>query len=250
MYALNYMAELQRGRDKEKDAIRREVWATLERYEVVTSPRPCYGKIPGFVGSSGIAAKVLKIESFRRAQTVYTTPDLSNRVIREESLKRGKKVVVSLPKLRGYAILDPEKIAPSKYVFASTLRGALALGERIKWPEGIDIDIVVMGSVAVNRDGSRLGRGDGIYDLEYAILRELHVINEKTPVVTAVHDLQVIDKKIPMYRHDVPVDYIVTPTQLITTSTTYPRPPGIIWELLPIDFIKSTPILRALFGIS
>jgi len=247
---MSSMAELGVERDREKDAIRKEIWALLERYEVVTSPRPCYGKIPGFVGSNNAAAKILKLEGFRRAETIYTTPDLSSRAIREESLKRGKKVIVSLPRLRGYVILDPSRIPSSKYGFASTLRGSLTLGERIRWPDNISVDLVVLGSVAVNRDGSRLGRGDGFYDLEYAILKELHVVDDKTPIVTAVHDLQITERKIPMYKHDVPVDYIITPTQLIVTSTTYPRPPGIIWDLLPIDFIKATPILRVLFGIS
>ncbi|MEZ0346672.1 MAG: 5-formyltetrahydrofolate cyclo-ligase [Infirmifilum sp.] len=235
---------------REKENIRREIWTTLEKYEVVTSPRPCYGKIPGFIGSHNIQLRLVKLDAFRQAETVYTTPDVSLRVLREESLKRGKRIVLSLPALRGYILLDPSKLSPNKYGFASTLRGALATGERIKWPEGISFDLVALGSVAVNTNGGRLGRGDGIHDLEYAILRELHAITEKTPVVTAVHDLQVVEKKIPMLQHDVPVDYILTPTRLIATSSPYLKPPGIIWEQLSIEFIKSTSILRVLFGIS
>lgn len=244
------MAGLQTSDQKEKENIRREIWAKLERYEVVTHPRPCYGKIPGFIGSRGIQAKLLKLESFRNAETIYTTPDIPLRLVREESLRKGKNVVVSIPGLRGYIILNPHLISPQKYGLASTLRGALSLGERIRMPEGLNIDLVFLGSVGTNIKGARLGRGDGIYDVEYAILRELHSIDEKTPVATIVHDLQVVEREIPMLKHDVPVDFILTPTRLLITATPYPRPPGIIWELLSIGFIKSNPILRMLFGIS
>lgn len=244
------MAELQPDVKKQKDSIRREVWATLEKYEVAAGPRPCYGKIPAFLGINNIALRLVKIEVFRQAKTVFATPEPSTRVIREESLRRGKNVILSIPGFRGYVLLDPHVIDAKTYAFASTLRGALKYGEKIGWTSGFKADVVVIGSVAANRDGARLGRGDGVNDLEYAILRELHAITEKTPVITPVHDLQVVDKKIPMLRHDVPADVVVTPTQIITPPPTYPKPPGIIWELLPIDMVKSTPILRMLFGIS
>ncbi|MGB9708932.1 MAG: 5-formyltetrahydrofolate cyclo-ligase [Infirmifilum sp.] len=244
------MAERRPNYQKEKENIRRETWLTLEKYEVVTTPRPCYGKIPGFIGSSGVQTKLVKLEHFRTSSVIYTTPDVPMRVVREESLRRGKQVILSLPGLKGYVLLDSDKIPPHRLGYASTLRGALAMGERIKWPENMKIDIVFIGSVAVNTNGARLGRGDGLYDLEYGILRELHVISERTPIVTIVHDLQVIEKKIPMLPHDVPADFIITPTRVLITSTPFPRPPGVIWESLSIEFIKSTPILRALFGIS
>jgi 5-formyltetrahydrofolate cyclo-ligase len=64
------------------------------------------------------------------------------------------------------------------------------------------IDLVVMGSVAVTREGRRLGKGHGYADLEYALLRELG--NPPVPVATTVHPLQVLDD-FPIEEHDLPV---------------------------------------------
>jgi 5-formyltetrahydrofolate cyclo-ligase len=62
----------------------------------------------------------------------------------------------------------------------------------------------------------------GFAELEYGILRWLGAIDDSTPVVTTVHDCQVVgDDELDMSRmleHDVPVDFIVTPTQVCCMS--------------------------------
>jgi len=46
--------------------------------------------------------------------------------------------------------------------------------------------------------------------------------------------------------HDIPVDYIITPEELIPTHTPFPRPAGICWDLLDEGRMKSIPILKIL----
>ena len=41
--------------------------------------------------------------------------------------------------------------------------------------------------------GYRLGKGGGYADLEYAMMRNLGFIDENTPVITTVHDCQIVD---------------------------------------------------------
>ncbi len=41
--------------------------------------------------------------------------------------------------------------------------------------------------------GYRLGRGQGFEDLEYAMMRSMGVIDETTPIITTVHDCQIVD---------------------------------------------------------
>ena len=41
--------------------------------------------------------------------------------------------------------------------------------------------------------GYRLGKGGGYADLEYAMMRSLGFIDESTPVITTVHDCQIVD---------------------------------------------------------
>ena len=63
------------------------------------------------------------------------------------------------------------------------------------------------------RTGARLGQGTGFDDLEWGILSELGIVDDKTVVATTVHDNQVLDM-LPPYifqNHDVPVDIICTP---------------------------------------
>jgi 5-formyltetrahydrofolate cyclo-ligase len=245
------MSSLNREAFEKKAALRRMIWSKMESMEVVTAPRPCYGKIPGFVGLHSATQRIIKTEAFRTATTIYTTPDVSTRLLREEALRHGKKLVISIPGLRGYILLDPAVFKASEIRYVSSMKGAVRRGEKIPFLENVKIDLVVLGSVAVNNDGARLGRGDGLYDLEYAILRETYSITAATPIVTLVHDTQIINEPIPMLIHDVPVDMIASPSGLIRVSSgKYKKPPGIFWEMLPIDFIKSTGILRKLFGIS
>ncbi|ABL77511.1 5-formyltetrahydrofolate cyclo-ligase [Thermofilum pendens] len=243
------MSRVEDSVQQRKAELRRSVWSKLERMEVAISPRPCYGKIPSFVGIHSATQRLIKTDVYRNARVVYSTPDTSTRLLREETLRRGKTLVVSIPGLKGYVIVRPDELEPGDVRLASSVKGAVTKGDRITLLEGLKIDLVVLGSVAVNTDGARLGRGDGMHDLEYALLREMYAVAESTPVATLVHDLQILEEPIPMLMHDVPIDYIASPYRLITVERKHRKPPGVIWEMLPIDFIKSTPILRRLFGI-
>lgn len=55
-------------------------------------------------------------------------------------------------------------------------------------------DIIVIGSVAVSKDGYRIGKGNGYVDLEFAILVHCGVITKDTIIVTTVHEAQVSSK--------------------------------------------------------
>jgi 5-formyltetrahydrofolate cyclo-ligase len=59
------------------------------------------------------------------------------------------------------------------------------------------VDLVVCGSVTVNRQGARIGKGGGFSDLEVAFLVEAGVIRRDTVLATTVHPLQVLDEPPP-----------------------------------------------------
>ncbi|KAK8934163.1 hypothetical protein KSP39_PZI014589 [Platanthera zijinensis] len=64
----------------------------------------------------------------------------------------------------------------------------------------------------------------------------------------AVHDKQLVDD-IPVEKlliHDVPVDIICTPTQVIYTNTAIPKPEGIYWEKLSPEKLGQIRVLREL----
>jgi len=47
-----------------------------------------------------------------------------------------------------------------------------------------------------------------------------------------------------MRGHDIPIDFLVTPDQVIAAPSLHPRPRGVIWEILQEDKIQSIPLLR------
>lgn len=111
----------------------------------------------------------------------------------------------------------------------------------------IKIDLVVVGSVAVDRLGRRIGKGEGFADLEYSMAASHHgAVSSDTLIVTTVHDVQVFDK-LPeklFEEHDIPVDIIVTPTEVFRVKDKLPRPDHIIWNILTKEKFDQIPILK------
>jgi len=60
-----------------------------------------------------------------------------------------------------------------------------------------------------------------------------------------VHALQIVDEEISMTEHDIPLSAIVTPTEVIEIKSSFPRPQGIYWKLLPEEKIAEIPALKA-----
>jgi 5-formyltetrahydrofolate cyclo-ligase len=65
-------------------------------------------------------------------------------------------------------------------------------------------------------------------------------------VLTTVHELQVLNERIPMTSHDVPLDLIITPRRVIRTRRRRPKPAGIVWPELSDEQRREIPALRAL----
>jgi 5-formyltetrahydrofolate cyclo-ligase len=108
-----------------------------------------------------------------------------------------------------------------------------------------------MGSVAAGEDGTRLGKGGGFADLEFALATAAGLIGPDTITVTTVHEIQVQPAgTIPLTGHDVPVDFIVTPERVIDCRSRRPPRPadGIVWDDLTDEKIAAIPLLSALRG--
>lgn len=230
----------------EKQEIRERVWRLLEERGVARFPRPVRGRIPNFVGAEEAARKILGLDEYRRARVVKVGPDSPQRAVREACLRDGKLLVMPTPRLReGFLILDPKMVPRNLYWRAATIRGAFILGRKVGLRRLPEIDLVVMGSVAVAPNGARLGKGEGYGEIEYAVLRELGKVGEVTPIATNVHDLQLLPH-LPQDPYDVPVDIIATPTKLIRVRGRPPRPRGIIWERLGEEKLREIPLLKEL----
>ncbi len=231
-----------------KHALRERVWTLLERWRVARFPLPLADRIPNFKGAEQAAARAAELPEWNAAHRLKCNPDAPQRALRLQALRDGKIVFMAVPRLRTercFLRLDPKRLG-GQLARAATIAGASELGEPVT-PDALGwIDLVVAGSVAVNARGARLGKGGGYSDLEFALARAVGALDEATPVLTTVHDLQVLEGEIPMTAHDVPVDLIVTPDRVIRCPRTFPKPAGLRWEELSPAQVKAMPVLAGL----
>ncbi|KNA18625.1 hypothetical protein SOVF_069000 [Spinacia oleracea] len=231
--------------------IRKRVWDLMEAQNIAQFPRPVHNRIPNFVGATLAANKLGELEVFRGASCVKVNPDSPQKQVRFLTLSEGKKLLTPQPRLRTgfFSILESEMLSPSTINEACTSVGVAKYGRPIGLDENIKVDLILVGSVAVDpKTGARLGKGEGFAELEYGMLRYMGAIDDSTPVVTTVHDQQLVDD-IPAEKlliHDVAVDIICTPTQVIFTNTDIPKPQGIYWEKLSPEKLGQIRILREL----
>ena len=186
-----------------KDEIREKVWSRLQAQKVARFPG-AEGRIPNFIGAEACAGILMQNSRWRHAKVIKVNPDSPQRAIRHKALQEGKIIYMAVPRLHSdkpFIELDPKKLQCSAYA-ASSIKGATKFGRPVNLDEIRKIDLIVCGSVAVNRKGARVGKGGGYSDLEFALLTEEKKIGAKIPVVTSVHPLQIVAEAIPMIEHD------------------------------------------------
>lgn len=215
-----------------KQNIREYIWRILETKNIAKFPKPIHNRIPNFIGAEKASEKIFKTSIWLKSSVVKINPDSPQRTIRYRALVDGKIVIMASPKLKqGFIILDPESIPFNKYSYASTIAGAFKYGKLVSLKQIPKVDLVVTGCVAVDLKGNRVGKGGGYGELEYAILKELRLVDNNTPVATTIHDLQIVDS-VPREEHDLTVDVIATPTKLFFIEPRPIKPCGIIWDKL------------------
>ena len=239
-----------------KEKIRKKVWNSLTRNNLAIYPRPCKGSIPAFRGILYATTRLTRLSAFKDSQYVFSSIDHPLALFRAEVLRRGKVLVTSSPGLRnGLLIVRPENVRGGLSRRPLSFRPLLRWGELIRSESdlaklgGVEIGFVAISSLAVTSDGARLGDGRGLGDFEFAVLRELKLLRRDSVVATLVHDEQFVEE-IPMELHDVPVDFIATPSRLIKVEQKYPKPLGLIRDKITIDFLDKMPFLRVFISFS
>ena len=220
----------------DKEEVRERVWALLEEKGAARFPG-ARGRIPNFAGAEAAAALLAEQMEWQAAETLKANPDSPQLPVRRRARKDGKQLYMAVPRLRDATPFVLVRGDP-------TIKRALDEGKPVAVEEMPPIDLVVCGTVAVNREGVRVGKGGGYSDLEFALLVESGRVGEHTSIATSVHPLQLVDEELPETEHDFRVDLIVTPGEVVRTPGGN-RPPGILWDHLPREKIDEIPILRA-----
>ena len=239
-----------KGRNSAKDILRFEVWSLLEERSV--SIGPVWSRIPNFIGAEKAAHKLAELEIWKTAKIVKSNPDSPHVPVRLRALEDGKLVYVPVPELvKDYPFieLDPNILQERNISFeqVAPIKGAMEHGRKVGFQDIKPFDLAVVGCVAARRNGGRTGKGGGFADLEMGIFREMGLVNADTPIVTTIHSLQIKeDELIIMDAHDTPLDWIITPDEVIETQTLIAQPEGVNWDTIQSDQYENIPFLLSL----
>ncbi|SET54535.1 5-formyltetrahydrofolate cyclo-ligase [Salinibacillus kushneri] len=226
-----------------KQAIRELKWKYLTDHKLGRFPFPLENRIPNFKGAEIAADQVTNMQAYRDAKVIKVNPDSPQLPIRAQILKDEKILLVPTPRLRaGFIMVKPNWVKHGEERKATSLSHIKSYGKEIALTDIPEINLFIVGAVALHKDGRRIGKGEGYADREYAIIRELG--NPDIPIISTVHSAQLTDTDIPKDSFDLSVDWIATETELIRTHSPYAKPSGINWDLVTEEELKIMPVLK------
>jgi 5-formyltetrahydrofolate cyclo-ligase len=222
-----------------KHALRERVWDLLERRGIASA----HGRIPDFPGANLAAERLAQLSLWRNARVIKANPDEAQFPVRLRALQEGKRVYMAFPAMRSelpFVLLDPAQLTQPLQT-AATGKGGVEAGTLVGVESVEPVDLVICGTVAVDKVGARVGKGSGYSDIEVALLAEANLVSDTTPLVTTVHEAQVVDEPVPATRHDFRVSTIVTPLHVHDVGQS--ALPTLVWEHLTQDKIFTIPVL-------
>ncbi len=235
-----------------KSEARQHVWQELRK---VAKPDSRYHfdfneYIPDFEGSNKATEQLITTPIYQDAQTIFITPDNCLEGLRTQTVKDGKTQIVSTYGIRrGLVKLKPEDVEPGLEHYAILLDLIEHVGNYLNLEQlkaQYQLDLIVTGASAVNHAGVRFGKGHGFFDLEWAIFYMLGVVDQNTPIVSFVHDCQLVNVDLELSPFDTLCDFIVTPSKIVEVSNPQKPTAGVIWEKLESGMMDDIPPLREL----
>jgi len=235
-----------------KASVRERVWSELRKVAVPDSRfHYDFGAfIADFEGGEQAAARLTDQKFYKNAQLIFITPDNCLDRLRHRALIDGKTVLMTTYSIkRGFWLLDPDRIPPDMYLYASTLDGMERVGQPVTLKDiakMAPVDYMVTGTGAINHEGVRFGKGHGFFDAEWGMLYQLGRISTDTPSAAVVHDCQVLDERLTPEVYDTVADVIFTPTRTIEVRNPHKPTCGILWDRLDPHMYDTIPPLQEL----
>lgn len=233
-------------------SVRQRIWARLRDVALPDSRfhLDFADVIPDFEGSLAATERVSAMPACRDCRFAFVTPDNSLVELRRRLIAAGVPMAVSTYGIyRGFRIIEPGMVPAGHELYAAWLDGLEHFGRPISLTEIARrgrFDLLVTGASAVSLEGIRFGKGHGFFDLEWGMFTEIGIVDDHTPMVALVHDVQVVEDRLYPSPTDILVDHIATPTRMIASNRTANRPRGIRWDLIEPHQLAETPPLQEL----
>jgi 5-formyltetrahydrofolate cyclo-ligase len=232
--------------------VRRSIWEELRK---VARPDSRFHLdfaefIPDFEGSDAAVQRLVALDAYRQARSPFITPDNCLEGLRARAIRDGKTVIMTTYGIRrGFVELQPEDVPAGLEDYAVLLDLIEQFGHAISLEElrrRYRIDLLVTGASAVTTSGLRFGKGHGFFDLEWAMLYQIGVVDVNTPIVAFVHDVQVVELDLEASPFDSICDFIVTPTRLLGIESPHKPVGGVMWEKLEPGMLEKISSLAEL----
>ncbi|CAE7208354.1 hypothetical protein CFE70_009119 [Pyrenophora teres f. teres 0-1] len=218
---------------------------------------------PDFRGSASVVDHLVELPCYKAAATILVTPDNSLERLRVQALKDGKRVLVATYRLRrGFVLLHPAQIEQSKYETAACLDGMEkpGIGRPVTLAqmrdECLKVDLCVTGGLVFNAQGVTIWEGHNLFEVQWAMLQDMKILQAKTPVVAVAHSCQVVDEvelgaeKITSDRQgEVQCDWVVTPDATVEVAAAKKPTSGIDFDTVDPEGLLNIPPLQELRGI-
>lgn len=238
-----------------RNDIRQKVWDALRKVALPDSRFHFDFSefIADFIGSDQATVRLTELDIYKNARVVFVTPDNCLEQLRGQVIRDKKILLMTTYGIRrGFIELLPEQV-PSGMENYVVLLDAIEKAGRYTSLEEIQqryrIDLLVTGGSAVTHTGVRAGKGHGFFDIEWASLYSLGVVDTDTPIVDVVHDCQVVDENFEVSPFDTICDYIITPTRIIHVANPQKPTGGIYWDKLEPGMMEKISILSELKGL-
>ncbi len=195
-----------------------------------------------------LAEHLRRSESYRHCQQIFIDPSLLLRQARVNALLDGKELIMPGAGLKeGFYLLKPFQIPFKNLVMGVTYTGLDRYGRRLSAADisSLQISLLLGESFAVDRQGCRLGDGQGFFDLAIALLGEMGGLAPGCQVVAAIDDPAKVVENIPREPWDVNCAKILGPEgigELVDSSLV----PAIFWNEIPPERIRRISPLRRL----
>lgn len=218
---------------------------------------------PDFRGSSDAAARLAGLQCYKDAKTLLITGDNSLEGLRYRALRDGKRVLVGTYRLRrGFVLLDPKSIAQERWELAACLDGMEkpGVGRRVELAQlrddGVKIDMCALGGLVLNEQGVVVWEGSALFEVQWALLQDLKVLDAAAPVVAVAHQCQVVDEAQygldaikPDKNGEVQCDFVVTPERVLEVKGAMKPTGGVDFKKVDPEALNNIPPLQELKGI-